>query len=111
MKKKELVYEDAIREVMLHIGLFFEDISIDEDLQQVFAESLIFISFIIEMEQKFNIQIPEQYLNPERIGTLRQLDNILCELIPEKRLRGWNRLKDMLKRIVSKFCIRGIVQK
>lgn len=102
--KKKLIYEDSIREIMLRIGLFFDDISIDEDLQQVFTESIIFITFIIELEQAFNIQIPEQYLTPQMIGSLRQLDNLLCELMPEKKwLSVWNKVKYVLKEKLLKF--------
>ncbi len=77
VKNKQLIYESAIRDIMMRIGLFFDDVGVDEDIQEIFTNSLTFITFVIELEQEFDIQIPDDFLIPERLGSLRQLDNIL----------------------------------
>ena len=90
MKQKKLVFEEDIRSIMQRIGLFFDDVSIDDSIQTILTDSIMFITFIIELEQEFEIEIPDEYLIPERIGTLRQLDSILIELVPVKKpLSEW----------------------
>lgn len=106
MKQEKLIFEDAIRDIMLRIGLFFDDVSIDEDIQTILSESIIFITFIIEIEQEFNIEIPEQYLNPETIGSLRQLDSLLLELVSQnKKVHGWESIKNKFKNFFKKLYI------
>ncbi len=109
MKNESLIYEKAIRNIMLRIGLFFDDVSIDDDIQYVFTNSLTFITFIIELEQEFNIEIPDDYLIPERLGSLRQLDNILVELLPQSGApRDWRyKIKMFVRKFRSSFIRKG----
>lgn len=34
VKNKQLIYESAIRDIMMRIGLFFDDVGVDEDIQE-----------------------------------------------------------------------------
>lgn len=105
MKDGALTYEKEIRDVMLRIGLFLEDFSFDDNLYDIFTNSLIFITFIIELEQKFEIEIPDEYLNPEQLKSIRHIDNILLDLIlkREKQVFEKNKVWNLVKRFFEKW--------
>lgn len=105
MKDGALTYEKEIRDVMLRIGLFLEDFSFDDNLYDIFTNSLTFITFIIELEQKFEIEIPDEYLNPEQLKSIRHIDNILLDLIlkREKQVFEKNKVWNLVKRFFEKW--------
>lgn len=60
-----------------NIGLFIEE---DDSLKDVVNSSLLFISMIIEIEQEFNVEIPDDYLDMEKLSTLSDLERMVNEL-------------------------------
>mgnify|MGYP005751253161 CR=1 FL=1 len=52
------------------------DISIEEILE----DSLIFVSFIVELEQIFSIEIPDEFLLPEKISSFESVKNMILEI-------------------------------
>ena len=53
-------------------------------LSEVLEDSLLFVSMIIEMEQEFDIEIPDEYLAADRLTTFQDLEELVKELVPNK---------------------------
>ena len=53
----------------------------DVDLREYIMDSIQFINFVVELEKKFSIEIPEEYLNFETISSLNKLKGIVEMLI------------------------------
>ena len=70
-------YGDIIK-IIESLGVFAED-NADGTLllENVIEDSIQFISFIIEIEQIFSVEIPDEYLIPERMNTI----NDVCSLV------------------------------
>ena len=51
----------------------------------VIKDSLLFVSMIVEMEQEFDIEIPDEYLSGERLLSFRDLEE-LVELLANSGL-------------------------
>ena len=74
----KLVYKDELNNIMLRIGVFGEVLENDK-IYDIIPDSLTFVTFIIEIEQEFNVEIPDELLNPEQMGTIKQLDQFLVK--------------------------------
>ena len=72
-EKRVLVYE-----VLAELGIECTQAE-DEDLnlQEFIEDSFSFINFIVSIEEKFNVEIPDEYLSYETIQSM----NGLLELI------------------------------
>ena len=80
---------DYLKEILIcleNIG-FIILISGNEDvnLMQYHMDSYTFISFIVELENHFNIAIPDEYLNYQTIESLRGLSNLIELLCNENK--------------------------
>ena len=54
-----------------------EEIDIDDDLQNVGMDSLVFVRLIVEMENKLDLEFPEEMMLITKARTIRQL----CEVV------------------------------
>ena len=69
-------------EVLNELGIETEDIGEnDVDLTEFIVESIMFISFIVELEDKLGIEIPEELLDINSIKSLNTFSTILEELL------------------------------
>lgn len=48
-----------IREILEDIGTYIEDISPETKLEEVILDSMSLISFYVEIEERFNVFLPE----------------------------------------------------
>ena len=69
--------KDKVIECLRNIGIYVEDDEENFELDDYIAESFLFVSFLLEIEEMFGIEIPEEYLI---IGSLRTLEDI-CNMI------------------------------
>ena len=60
-----------------------EDISLDTRLDETNIESLQFIELIIDMENTFNVKIPDEKLDISEFDSLAQLAELVYELMQE----------------------------
>ncbi len=58
-----------------------DNLSDDFDIQEYIEDSVMFITLIIELENYFNIDIPDEYLLPETISSLGALTDMISKLI------------------------------
>ena len=55
--------KNDINTVLCDMGILVPDDNNDIDLSEYIIDSLQFISFIVEIENKFGIEIPDELLN------------------------------------------------
>lgn len=74
--------EDNIkRKVCLAIErVIASDIEKNEKLSEI-IDSIMFVSIIIEIEQEFNIEIPNEYLNIEMFECVENIVNAVTKVI------------------------------
>ena len=74
--------KNDVIEVLNELGIETEDIGEnDVDLTGFIVESIMFISFIVELEDKLGIEIPEELLDINSIKSLNTFSTILEELL------------------------------
>lgn len=79
MKKDEII--NRIPEVLENIGVLgAEALDEETDLNEWIIDSLMFISFMVELENEFEIQIPDSLLQQETISSIRGLADIILGL-------------------------------
>ena len=84
--------KNDVIEVLNELGIETEDIGEnDVDLTEFIVESIMFISFIVELEDKLGIEIPEELLDINSIKSLNTFSTILEEkMIWKRHLKNLN---------------------
>ena len=76
---------DKIRKAILKLlennGIVIESDEGDLDLRNYSIDSIMFISFIVDLENEFSIAIPDEYLTIELLQSIDGLTNLIIELI------------------------------
>lgn len=86
MNKEEII--KLIPSVLESIGVFgAETMDEETDLNEWIVDSLMFISFIVELENVFEVQIPDALLQHETISSLRGLADIIFGLKEESNTK------------------------
>lgn len=78
MNKNTTLY--AILNVLNDMGLTIEYSDKDIDLREYIVDSLEFVSFIMEIEQSFDIEIPSNLLLYDNISSIVGFSAIIDEL-------------------------------
>lgn len=72
---------DKIRKCLVEIGiaseLSLEGRFIDDDIE----DSITYISFIVELEEQFEVSIPDEYLQTEMIETYDDVADMILSLL------------------------------
>lgn len=69
--------KEQILKCLANLGVFIDDCDSNSLLRDFIADSVMFISFLVELEQTFGIEISDEYLNPEKLKTLDEV----CEMV------------------------------
>lgn len=72
---------ERILNCLLELGIVFEQEENNFELTDYIEDSLTFISFASELENEFDIEIPDEYLLQGVLGTLNDLKNIITLLV------------------------------
>ena len=72
---------ERILNCLLELGIVFEQEENNFELTDYIEDSLTFISFVSELENEFDIEIPDEYLLQGVLGTLNDLKNIITVLV------------------------------
>ncbi|MDR0299276.1 MAG: hypothetical protein LBI13_04250 [Streptococcaceae bacterium] len=70
---------DKLMQCFENLGIFLEDIQkfdIDKDIE----DSLEFISLIVEIEEVFEINIPDEYLDRKRLRNINSIKDMIVEI-------------------------------
>ena len=74
--------ELKIIEALNNVGILFDATEFETlSFEEVIPDSLSFISFIVELEQIFNIEIPDEFLMPERISSFASIRDMIKGLL------------------------------
>lgn len=82
---QETKYREQIREMLYKMG-FNTNIEDDDLFSDIGMDSIIFIRLIIEIESKFNIRYPDEYLSFKDSGSIEKISVIVSSLISQKRV-------------------------
>lgn len=67
---------------MQNVDIFIDDdLNDDIDIRNYINSSIQFISFIVEIEKEFNIEIPDEMLVLDNFGSLNVLTQKIVDLI------------------------------
>lgn len=71
--------KNDIIECLHNIGIFIDDCNDDEVilLRNYIEDSIMFVSFIVELEEKFDIEIPDEYLLITEMETIDDVCNVI----------------------------------
>lgn len=77
--------KQKVKNIMEEIGLDVSDIGNDDvDLSEYIVDSLMFINFVVEIENTFNVDLPDEYLDVDVLKSFNALCTLIEELIKEK---------------------------
>lgn len=77
--------KQAIKNIMEEMGVDVSDIGNDDvDLSEYIVDSLLFINFIVEIENTFNVDLPDEYLDVDVLKSFNALCILVEGLIKEK---------------------------
>ncbi len=75
--------KNDINTVLCDMGILVPDDNNDIDLSEYIIDSLQFISFIVEIENKFGIEIPDELLNIENLKSLNGFSQLIENILGE----------------------------
>lgn len=73
--------EQRIIDALQRVGVFIENNNNDVDLREYFANSLQFISAVLELETEFNIEFPDEYILIDKFASLKGLASEIEEFL------------------------------
>lgn len=78
------VIKEKIIECMSNMGIINYENDSNFKIEDYILDSIMFVSFIIELEQMFRIDIPDEYLITDRLQTFDDIYNMIELLTGEK---------------------------
>lgn len=72
--------ENRVREIvlnMLELKMTNDDLLSDTELQNIGMNSISFVKLIVEIENQFNIEVPDDKLLITEAGTIKKLSEII----------------------------------
>ena len=75
-------YIDGILECFLEIGIFVDETDVwnSTPLYELIPDSMTFIALVVGLEDKFGVEVPDEYLVKERLVTINDIA-VMMELI------------------------------
>ena len=80
----EVNVKSAIIEELENLGVIIDTSEEDMDLLSMEIDSITFITFIVALEEKFEIQFPDEYLTMEVMTSLNGFASLICSLLSNK---------------------------
>ena len=71
--------KEKIYECLSNVGIEMD--YDDNNLNQYLQDSLVFISFVIELEEYFGVEIDETFFTEETFKTIDSLQNVVLNLL------------------------------
>jgi len=78
-------YENDVRKILSEFktNILVDIINLDDNLELIGINSLLFVSLIVKIEEKFNISFTDENLLLNRTGTIRALCSQIYNLLEE----------------------------
>ncbi|GAB2025266.1 hypothetical protein OfM1_13370 [Lactovum odontotermitis] len=78
--------EEKLQQCFEDLGIFLDNIQ-DFDIDEDIEDSLEFISLIVGIEDAFEIEIPDEYLNMSRLRSAQDLINMIEVVLSESEMK------------------------
>ena len=75
--------KDILIEEMENLGIIIGASAEDIDLLNKGIDSITFISFIVSIEERLNIEIPDEYLRIEALNSFNGFSHLVYSLVNE----------------------------
>lgn len=82
---KELNIRNIIIEEMENLGVIIDATAEDIDLLNIGIDSITFISLIVSIEGRLNIEIPDEYLRIEVLNSFNGFVHLIDSLVNETK--------------------------
>ena len=82
MEKYEEVRKRVIQ-CIEQLGFFIDRDSEDVDLSESIIDSLTFVQFLVELEEEFKVEIPDELLGMDMIKSLNGITNMVSDLLTD----------------------------
>lgn len=66
-----------------NIGVIVDNLNLEDRVENHLIDSISYISFIVELEQYFDIEIPDEYLGSQSIQSFRDVEEIIKIAVEE----------------------------
>lgn len=76
--------KEKIIQCFSNLGIIISDESSNIELDEYIVDSVTFVSFLVELEQQFEIEIDDDYLVQGSLKTLNDVENMIEELLAKK---------------------------
>lgn len=80
----EVTVKHIVIEELENLGIIIDDSQNDVDLLSMEIDSITFISFIVALEERFEIQFPDEYLTMEVMNSLNGFSELIYTLLLNK---------------------------
>ena len=80
----EVEVKSAIIEELENLGIIIDISEEDADLLSMEIDSITFITFIVALEERFEIQFPDEYLTMEVMNSLNGFSSLIYTLLSNK---------------------------
>ena len=76
--------KQGILEALEAIGVILDENVENISLSEIIEDSIAFMSFIVELEDKFSIEIPDDWLAADRLATLADVEMLISAIINDQ---------------------------
>ena len=76
-KEQTMKYQKEIEDALLSLGIIVDKDFCELALEDVIEGSLTFISFVVEIEEKMSIEVPDEYLQKGVLKTFADVDEMV----------------------------------
>ena len=76
--------QNIVIEELENLGIIIDASEEDIDLLSMEIDSITFITFIVALEERFEIQFPDEYLTMEVMNSLNGFSNLIYTLLSNK---------------------------
>ena len=80
----EIMNLDRISKCFHNSGILIDELNGEELLSELLEDSLEFITFIVEVEQEFDIEISDEYFQPGQLECVADVANMISILFDAK---------------------------
>lgn len=80
----EFEVKQAIIEELENLSIVVENTSEDIDLSSLDIDSITFVSFIVALEDRFQVMFPDSFLSMDVLNSLCGFTNLIVELLSKQ---------------------------
>lgn len=75
------IIRDEVVQALGNVGILVGEEELgSQSIGEIIPNSLMYISFIVELEQAFDIEIPDEYLDPSKLTSVESIVELIQKL-------------------------------